>query len=47
MFRILLIITLIMIALPYLTKAKDYAVNKARSAKAVGEVVGKAIKISH
>lgn len=47
MFKILLIITLIMIALPFLTKAKDYALDKAHSAKEVGEIVGKAIKISH
>jgi len=47
MFRMLLIVTLIMIALPFLTKAKDYAMDKGSRAKDVGEVIGKAIKISH
>ncbi len=47
MFKFILIITLILIALPFLNKAKDYTKEKLGNAKAISETTTKIIKYSH
>ncbi len=42
MFRIILIIVLIMLAIPFFNKAKDYVTEESRKVKAVGTIAKKA-----
>jgi len=44
MLRIILIITLILLAIPFFNKAKDYAEDKAHKAKIAGQTAVKAVK---
>ena len=41
MFRIILIVILILIAIPFFNKAKDYATEKSRSVKVIGKTAEK------
>lgn len=47
MFKFILLITLILIALPFLNKAKDYSKEKFGSAKAISTTTAKIIKYGH
>mgnify|MGYP003387344775 CR=1 FL=1 len=44
MLRILIIIGLIMVSLPFLTKVKDSIVGEAKKVEKVGSVIKKAVK---
>jgi len=44
MFRIILIITLILIAIPFFNKAKDYVGEKIGDTKAIAKTAKKVIK---
>jgi len=44
MFRIILVISLILLAMPFLGKIKDYVSEKSRSLKTIEEVAKKMIK---
>ena len=44
MFRIILIIVLVMLAIPFLNKAKDYVTEESRKVKAVGTIAKKAFR---
>ena len=44
MFRIILIITLVLIAIPFFNQAKNYVKEKAPSFKVVGEIAEKIFK---
>jgi len=47
MLRIILIIVLILIALPWIQKAKNYTEEKARKVEVIGETIKKAVKYNN
>ncbi|MBP7709738.1 MAG: hypothetical protein KA100_01540 [Rickettsiales bacterium] len=46
MFRIIFIVVLVLLAIPFFNKAKDYIGEKARKAEAIGTVAKKAFNYS-
>lgn len=46
MFRIIFIIIIILLAIPFFNKGKDYVAEKSRQVEVVGEIAKKAFKYS-
>jgi len=47
MLRIILIIVLILMALPWIQKAKNYTEEKAHKVEVIGETIKKAVKYNN